>query len=61
LGWFALPNRTHFLSCDGMPSLGGGKEFEVKVTSPYSFELVGADTSSEGPYTTGGYVNQVKV
>ena len=44
-----------------MPSLGGGKEFEVKVTSPYSFELVGADTSAEGPYTTGGYVNQVKV
>ena len=42
-----------------MPSLAG-RTFTVTVKDPFSFEI-DADTSGEGPYTTGGYMNQVKV
>lgn len=47
--------------CGGMEALGGGRRFKVTVKDPFSFELDGVDTTDMGPYTTGGYANQVKV
>jgi len=46
---------------------GGGdsatqlRSFAVTVVGPYSFELDGVDASSLPPYTSGTYMNQVKV
>eukprot|EP01100_Stratorugosa_tubuloviscum_P008145 TRINITY_DN3391_c1_g2_i1.p1 TRINITY_DN3391_c1_g2~~TRINITY_DN3391_c1_g2_i1.p1 ORF type:complete len:1034 (-),score=479.85 TRINITY_DN3391_c1_g2_i1:116-3217(-) len=37
-----------------------GKQFPVKVTGPYNFELVGLDATSLPAYKSGGLVQQVK-
>mmetsp|Transcript_10674 Transcript_10674/g.24911 ORF Transcript_10674/g.24911 Transcript_10674/m.24911 type:complete len:747 (+) Transcript_10674:167-2407(+) len=44
----------------GMEGTLTGRTFTVKVVDPYSFEI-DCDTTAAGPYTTGGYMNQVKV
>lgn len=35
-------------------------EYEVNVTGPYTFELIGVDTSSQSEAITQGYITQVK-
>jgi ubiquitin-activating enzyme E1 len=37
-----------------------GRDYEVNVTGPYTFELVGVDTSNEKEAATQGYITQVK-
>eukprot|EP00615_Pteridomonas_danica_P013815 CAMPEP_0114400252 /NCGR_PEP_ID=MMETSP0102-20121206/16262_1 /TAXON_ID=38822 ORGANISM="Pteridomonas danica, Strain PT" /NCGR_SAMPLE_ID=MMETSP0102 /ASSEMBLY_ACC=CAM_ASM_000212 /LENGTH=1016 /DNA_ID=CAMNT_0001562545 /DNA_START=1 /DNA_END=3051 /DNA_ORIENTATION=+ len=44
---------------NGMPQLSG-QTFTVTVKDSYSFEI-DADTTGAGPYTTGGYMLQVKM
>jgi ubiquitin-activating enzyme E1 len=41
-------------------SIQEGVEYEVNVTGPYSFELVGVNTSDEKELATQGYITQVK-
>ena len=49
-----------FADMQGMDELNG-RQFTITVKDPYAFELQDCDATSLGPYTTGGYCNQVKV
>lgn len=52
--------KVVFSEIEGMTELNDGKPREVKITGPYTFELVDCDSTNFGAHVNGGQVLEVK-